>query len=266
MKLYLTADIEGIAGIAHWDEANSLKPDYAPFRARMTAHVAAACEGAVAAGATEIWVKDAHATARNIDAARLPSCARLIRGWSGHPLMMVQELDESFDAMAMVGYHARAGSGGNPLAHTMASSKIAELRINGEPASEFLVHAWAGSMLGVPTVFVSGDEALCEEVEGRSPAIHRVPVMFGVGDSTVSLHPDEAEQRIRDGMREALRGDFEACRLPLPDELILEIQYHKPHYAYGKTFYPGAYAVDERTVGFVADDYFELLRAVLFLI
>jgi D-amino peptidase len=71
-----------------------------------------------AAGAKEIVIKDAHATGRNIIASRLPACARLVRGWSGHPLAMVQELDESFDALVLVGYHSKAGTQDNPLAHT----------------------------------------------------------------------------------------------------------------------------------------------------
>ena len=79
MKLYISADIEGVTGIVHWDEADSGKSGYAEFRERMTEEVVAACAGAEAAGVEEILVKDAHATARNIFAERLPRCARLIR-------------------------------------------------------------------------------------------------------------------------------------------------------------------------------------------
>jgi D-amino peptidase len=232
----------------------------------MTQHVAAACEGAVAAGADAILVKDAHASARNVFADRLPECAEIVRGWSGHPLMMVQELDESFDALAMVGYHARASSGGNPLAHTMSSSNIALLSVNGDPVSEFHLHAWAGAMFGVPTVFVSGDEALCEHALALVPAIEAVPVMRGVGDSSVGLHPKVAERRIREGMQAALGRDANACRLELPADFSLEIRYHKATRAYAKSFYPGARLVDDTTVGLEATSYFEVLRAINFLI
>ncbi|MBC8401034.1 MAG: M55 family metallopeptidase, partial [Candidatus Marinimicrobia bacterium] len=98
MKIYISADMEGICGSTNWDEANKDKGDYREFQQQMTAEVVAACEGALAVGADEIMIKDAHATGRNIIAAELPPKTQLIRGWSGHPYSMVQELDESFAA------------------------------------------------------------------------------------------------------------------------------------------------------------------------
>jgi D-amino peptidase len=267
MKVYISADIEGIVGISHWDEAEPEKPEaYLPFAERMTQQVTAACEGAVAAGAKEILVRDAHADARNLDASGMPECVQLVRGWSGHPLLMAQELDESFDAMTLIGYHSRAGSGGNPLAHTMSSSRITWLALNGAPVSEFHLFAWAGALFDVPVVFVSGDEALCEDVRALNPSIHRCPVLRGVGASTISLHPEVARRRIREGMEEALRGDLAACRLTLPDHFELEIRYREAARAYAKGFYPGARPADDHRVVFEADDYFEILRAVAFLV
>jgi D-amino peptidase len=108
----------------------------------MTAEVVAACEGAIAAGAAEILLKDAHGSGRNILGSRLPECVRLIRGWSGHPLCMVQELDDSFDGIVFLGYHSKGGTDGNPLAHTL-SLKVHRLAINGETASELLMHSLA---------------------------------------------------------------------------------------------------------------------------
>src|SRR3569833_3342526 len=127
MKIYISADIEGTAGITHWEEADKTHATYMEFRERMTDEVVAACEGAIEAGANERanktntkenQNKDAQETKHNNIAAKLPDCARLIRGWSGHPFSMVQELDASFDALLFVGYHATAGSDDNPLAHT----------------------------------------------------------------------------------------------------------------------------------------------------
>jgi D-amino peptidase len=266
MRIYVSADIEGVAGIAHWDEARPEHPAYAEFRERMTAHVAAACEGAVAAGATEILVQDAHAHGRNVDGRRLPECARLLRGWSGHPLMMVQEIQQSFDAVLMVGYHAAAGSGGNPLAHSMSSSKIALLVVNGKPVTEFHLHAWAAALHGVPVVFVSGDEALCAEVQALNPHIRTCPVLRGIGASTVSLHPAVAERGIRTGVEGALRSDLSRCRLVLPERFRMEVHYREPARAYEKGFYPGAHRVSEDTVVYEHDQYLEVLRALKFLI
>lgn len=266
MKVYVSADIEGIAGICHWDEARVEGGGPAPFHERMTASVAAACEGAVAAGATTILVKDAHAHGRNVDPARLPPCAEVIRGWSGHPLLMLQELEATFDAVLMVGYHARAGSGGNPLAHTLSSSKIARMVLDGRPIAEFHLHALAAALFAVPVAFVSGDEALCEDVRGLCPFITTVPVLRGVGASTVSLHPAVADARIREGVERALRSDLTRCRIPLPRHCRLEIHYREPARAYEKGFYPGARMGADDVVLFETDDVFELLRAVRFLV
>jgi D-amino peptidase len=266
VKVYISADIEGVAGISCWDEASPSKPEWAAMRERMTNHVAAACEGALAAGATEILVKDAHGPARNIIHDRLPREARLVRGWSWHPLFMVQELDDSFDALALIGYHSRAGSGGNPLAHTFSHGQIARLVINDRPMAEFHLNAWAGAMLGVPTVFVSGDQALCDEVREESPKIRTEAVLEGVGASTISIHPDLAAQRIRDGMEKALRGDPAACAMVLPDRFEAVVHYKEAAHAYKGGFYPGAKPIDDHTVAFDTDDYMDILRALMFMV
>ena len=169
MKIYISADMEGITGVTHWDEVDHNKPSvYTQFQAKMTQEVVAACEGANDAGAKEIWVKDAHYSGRNILSEELPENVKLIRGWSGHPYSMVQELDESFDALMMVGYHSMAGKGGNPLAHTLSSSKLDSVFINGQQTSEFFLHGNIAAKHGVPLVFVSGDAGLCEEVKDVS--------------------------------------------------------------------------------------------------
>jgi len=266
MKVYISADIEGVTGVAHWDEATHTKPDYAEFRHQMTAEVVAACQGALSAGADDIFIKDAHATGRNILASELPPEARLIRGWSGHPLAMIQELDESFDALLFIGYHSGAATGGNPLAHTMASSRIAEFRINGDLASEFTLHGYAAGMYGVPTVFLSGDQALCDRAKSFLPAIETVAVKEGIGNSVVSIQPDLAVSRIREGVKHALKGDLSACLFPKLDHYEVDIRFTNVTTAYKASFYPNAQALDSLTVRFETNDYFEVMRFVLFVL
>jgi len=266
MRIYVSADIEGVAGITAWEEGRKSHGDYGEFRRQMTAEVAAACEGALAAGAEAVTVKDAHGTARNLTAAELPRPTRLIRGWSGHPFGMVQELDESYDACLFVGYHARAGSGGNPLAHSMSSMLVREIRLNGEPVSEYRIHAWAAALVGVPVVFVSGDETLCREVERFQPATRTLATKWGEGASQHSLHPAEARDAIRTGVEEALSGELSAARLELPARFELEVAFKDHARAYHKAFYPGAKQSDPHTVRLELEDYFEVLRALIFLV
>src|ERR1044072_10053846 len=98
MKVFISSDIEGTAGGTAWDEAGKGNPEYSEFREYVTDELVAACEGARAAGASEVVVKDAHATARNLILSKLPDYVRIVRGWSGHPDAMMFGIDESFDA------------------------------------------------------------------------------------------------------------------------------------------------------------------------
>ena len=263
MKIYISADIEGITGVTHWDETELHKEDSKVFREQMTAEVVAACEGALQAGADEIWIKDAHDTGRNLIASKLPRDARLIRGWTGHPLMMVQELDTSFAAVLMIGYHSRAGAGSSPLAHTM-SGKLAHVSVNGRDASEFLIHAYAAASLQIPVVLVSGDRGLCDDVVQLNPHIATVAVKDGIGEATVNIHPDLAIARIRDAAARALGGPLAQCQIPLPSRFVVQVSYRDHYLAHVYGFYPGATQTDAATVQFESDSYFEVMRFLMF--
>ena len=266
MKIYISADIEGVCGSTHWDEADNDKRDYTEFQKQMTAEVAAACKGALAAGANEIVVQDAHGTGRNITAKELPDGVKLIRGWSGHPNAMVQELDKSFDALMFVGYHSHAGSGGNPLAHTMRGSYVDYLKINDNYASEFSLHALFAASMNVPSVFLAGDDALCEDVKKINKNITTVAVKEGKGDSTISLHPKEAIEKIWQGAESALQGDLTKCILSTYDEYNIELRFKKHQQAYNASFYPGCKLINEQTITFDTKDYFEVMRMMHFVI
>jgi D-amino peptidase len=265
MKVYISADIEGVTGVTNWEETHLGKEEYKAAREQMTAEVAAACEGALQAGATEIWVKDAHASARNIIASKLPKEARLIRGWSGHPFMMVQELNDTFQAMMLIGYHSRAGAAANPLAHSM-NGGIAGVLLNERFASEFLIHAYVAASMHIPVAFVCGDQGLCDEVAELNPAIGTVGVKQGVGESTVNLHPEVATSRIREGVAQALRGNLGLCQISLPAHFRVELRYRDHWKAYQSGFFPGARQTDATTVVFETDSYFEVMRFLLFVL
>ena len=261
--------MEGTCGITHWDETNYDRGGrwYDYFRDRMTKEAAAACQGAMDAGAAEIRVKDAHDSARNIIPSGLPPRVSMHRGWSGDYLFMVTGLAEGFDALAFTGYHAPACDGGNPLSHTIVSATD-EIVINGERASEFLIHTYAAALYKIPVIFVSGDEALCRIAREKVPGITAVPVNSGQGAGVVSLHPAEAERRIKEGMKKAVR-DFLASRedsgvLTLPPAFETTVRYKEHPRAYRAGQYPGAEMADGKTVRFNAKDYREVLRFLLF--
>lgn len=259
MKLFISSDIEGTCGITHWDETEAVRPDYTQFSERMTDEVAAACRSAIECGA-QVVVKDAHDSARNIIADRLPEGVRLIRGWSGDIYSMMSGIDaEQFDAVAYTGYHSAATSNGNPLSHTMTLS-LFSVRINGRLADEFTMNSYIAAYRKLPVVFISGDEALCESARELIPSIVAVPTKRGFGGATVSEHPRVAQEKIADGMKRALAGDISKCLLTLPDHFEIEVVYKDFRQAYGKSFYPGARLLNTNTVIYETDNYYEIMR------
>lgn len=268
MKLYISADIEGVAGVNAVSEVDMSKTaEYAPFQKQMTDEVAAACRGGFAAGAHAIMVKDAHWTGRNIDVHALiaPEGRQLqiIRGWSGHPFAMVQGIDSSYAAAAFIGYHSAAGLGGNPLAHTLSGRSFAHMEINGELTSEFMLYGYAAATVGVPVAFLSGDAALCAHAETLVDGIVTVATLEGQGASTVSITPGESVRRIEAGVAKALKG-----RLPpplaVPTDLHLRLQFFKPADAYAKSFYPGARQTADNELVFEARECMALLTFLWF--
>jgi D-amino peptidase len=265
MKAYISADIEGVTGIVHWDECEADKGAYGEFRERMTAEVAAVCEGAQSGGAGELWVQDAHDNARNILHERLPAGVRLVRGWSGDPRMMIQELDASFGALLLVGWHASTGTGGTPLAHSM-STRLVDLELNGEPASELLLHGWAAAELGVPTVLVTGDEWICEQAGRLFPGVETVAVHRGRGGSVIARHPAEIRGQLREAARRALQAAPALRPVELPGSYELRLRYRRVEDAFKNGFFPGARHEGAHGLRLHADSMAELLRALLFLL
>lgn len=265
MKLFISADIEGVAGITHWDEARKDHPDYTYFSGQMTREVQAACEAALEAGAGEILVRDAHSTARNIDPSKLPEQVRLLRGWVGDPYVMMSGLDATFDGVFFTGYHSAAGTDGSPLSHTMNGAND-YVMINGRYASEFLINSYIAAMLRVPVLFVSGDRELCEEARSLNTNIVTVAVSEGRGNASLSMHPEAAVRKIRSGAAEAMKGDFAKNLIRLPEEFKVEIRFKEHYHAYKGAFYPGAKQTGANTVVYEARDYMEVLKFFLFVL
>ncbi|OGO77089.1 MAG: amino acid amidase [Clostridiales bacterium GWB2_37_7] len=265
MKIYISADIEGIAGIVNWDEATRWKPDYPPFSEEMIKEVQAACEGANSAGAKEIWIKDAHGVGRNLNFSGLPTNTKLIRSFSGHPFCMMQELDSTFDAALMIGYHSYAGSDGNPLSHTL-ETELSYMKINDELASEFLINAYTASYIGVPVVFVSGDAGLCDHVRQINVNVNTIGLNKGIGDSVVSIHPQLAFDSIKEAVKASLKGELNKCIIPLPKWFKVELSYVNHTKAYKASFYPNMKKISATNVLFETDDYFEVLRMLSFVV
>ncbi len=264
MKLFISADIEGTCNITNWEEATPGARLYDYYSAQMTREVSAAVEGALVAG-YETTIKDAHNGARNLDPMGLPRSARLIRGWERDVWCMMDGLNrEAYDAVAFTGYHAVAGSAGNPLSHTM-STGYNRVTLNGVPASEFLINAHMAAYLGLPIVFLSGDAAICEDAKRLVPGITTVASKTGMGSATISRHPLEVCDEIRAAMEAALKNpDKSGCYLTLPEHFVMDVEYTDWNTAHRNSVYPGAVSLDAKTVRFESDDYYEVMRFMHF--
>ncbi len=265
MKLFISSDIEGTCGICDWDESRPAEQAfYAPFAEQMTREVASACKAAEDSGVSDIFIKDAHGKARNLRLKDLPKSVRLLRGWDYRPCKMMAGVEEC-DAAAMTGYHSAAFSMGNPLSHTN-NLRNQWVKLNGEYASEFLVNCYTAAYYGKPVIFVSGDEALCEQAKSIVPAITAVPVVQGRGAGSLSIHPDLAVERIYEGMKKALAGDIGKCLIELPRHFTAEIQFKEAVDAAKGGYYPGAERVDTKTVRFESGDWYEIIRFMFFVL
>ena len=257
-RIFLSCDIEGTCGIAHWDETEKAKADYARFAAQMTREAAAACEGALSGGAEELFVRDSHDSARNLDPAGLPEAARVFRGWGSDPYAMMSGLDEGFSGVMFTGYHSAAGWSGNPLSHTMNTRNVF-VRVNGEDMSELMMNALTASMMNVPSLLVTGDRMLCDWFHGKVPAAQTVAVSEGVGNGSVSMHPDRAVRLIREAAERAMAADPAACLYPMPETFTVEVCYREHFRARGAGWYPGARQIDARTVRYESQRWMDVL-------
>jgi len=266
MKIFISADMEGIAGITSREECDPDTRQYSVFQEQMTAEVASACEGAFEAGAREILVKDAHWSGRNIITGKLPRGVKTIRGWSGHPYGMMEGLDSSFNASILIGYHSAAGSLGNPLSHTLSSARIAQIKINSRRCSEFMLSSFTSMLENVPVVFLSGDENIAREALEFNKNIKTFETFRGFGMATESLHPQDSVQEIKTRVRNSLDRDLGKINPELPENFSIEVSYLKPQVSFKMAFYPGAKSIDDRTIQFESKNFFEVLRFLAFVI
>ena len=261
MRIYLSVDMEGLAGVAHGHQV-SFSPgvdrtDYDRCRGLMAGEANAAIVGALGAGADEVVVNDSHWQMRNLRAEELAAGARLIIG--DKPLSMTQgiggEGDGAFEGAAFVGYHAGAGSERGVIGHTYSSATVMEVRVNGQPHNEAGLNAIRLGHHGVPVILVAGDDALAAEVAELLPWAERVIVKRGLGYSaTDSLSPAAAQDAIRAGVARAIGrlGEMELYRPELP--LRGEVDFRLPVMADYACVVPGTERLGARTIGFGADD------------
>jgi D-amino peptidase len=259
LKVFISVDMEGVCGVINWEDVSRDGKDYPLFRRLMTLETNAAIEGAIQAGATEIIVRDAHGSARNILPDLLNKEAQLIRDWSDGPKSMMEGIDDSFDAAIFVGYHARAGTPDATLEHTMTGA-VYDLKINDILMPEAGVNALIAGMYNVPVVMVAGDRAITDQVKELFGDIETATVKWGIGQAARMLHPEKACDLIKEKTYKALKriGDFKPYKLKPP--YTIEIAFTSEERANKVALIPYAERTGNRSVSFKSDDLMMALR------
>jgi D-amino peptidase len=267
LKVYISVDMEGIAGVVDSDQVSSAGSDYSLARRWMTQEVNAAIRGALAAGATEILVNDSHGSMRNIIISELDPHAVLITG-SPKPLSMMQGIDGTFDAVFFIGYHARAGSEDGVLDHTYSSGSVYSIKVNGIELGESEQNALIAGCFDVPVVLITGDRTVCEQVKkSLGEELETAVVKEGIGRYAArSLTPANACELIQKKAESALKNKDRAKLFKLQPPYRFELTFLRSSMADPAELIPQVKRTGPRTVTYEIDDYiagYKLFRALI---
>lgn len=221
MRIFISADIEGVAGVVNAQQGTPGNPEYERARRLMTEEVNAAIAGAIEGGATYVLVNDSHGPMVNLIPEDLDPRAECIIG-RPKAMMMTAGLDSSFDAVFFTGYHSGAGRHG-VLSHTVSGFAFQALRVNGIDCAEATLYgAYAGS-LGVPVALLSGDDQLEAQCAELFAGAQMVVVKQALGHRAArALSPEMARARIREGAERAVRSVAGCTPYTIPGPCRLE--------------------------------------------
>ena len=273
-RLYISSDIEGVAGVATMEHLTPKGFEYQQAREWMTAEVNAACEAAFAAGIEEIVVSDSHGNGQSLLIEKLPEGVEVVRSWP-RPLCMMEGIAQGhYEGALLLGYHCGASDLNGVLAHTMHGSGISELRLNGQVASETVISAAIAAHFSVPVIMVSGDDAYIEHALKVLPdsswtlnncAIETVVTKFAASATSARmLKPQVAQRYITEGVSRALERLDQYKAQPIVGSVTLDIRCMKRNAAELLDYLPNVERLDAYTVRFIGKDMVEVSRFLSF--
>ena len=264
LKIYISADMEGVVGAVTGEQLGPDGFEYERFRKFMTAEVNAAIEAARAAGAAEFLVSDSHGNGQNLLIEEMPDDVMIERSWP-RELEMMQGIDDSFDGVIFIGYHASTNNTRGVRAHTMSSANITSLRLNGMTMTEGSMNAAIAGHFGVPVIMVSGDDVAVAENQAIIGDLEGAVVKWANSfHSARTLTPEAGYEVIRASTKSAINriDDFEPFLLDTPIELELSLKHYQPVELLG--YLPNVERVDSHTIKFVGKDMVEVAKFLQF--
>ena len=230
MKIYISADMEGIVGVVTNEQLGPQGFEYNRFREFMTAEVNAAAQAAFDAGATEVVISDSHGNGQNLLIEKLPRQVTVVRSWP-RPLMMMQGIDETFDGAIFIGYHTSTNNTAGVRAHTISSARLADVRLNNLSMPEAGINAAIAGHFNVPVIMISGDDAVIKEVTGLLGNIEGAVVKWAYGfHSARTLTPEVALDLIREKVQRAISRlkEFKPYKVKAPVQLDVRFKNYRP--------------------------------------
>ena len=258
LKIYISADMEGVVGVVTGEQLGPGGFEYERFREFMTAEVNAAIDAARAAGANEFVISDSHGNGQNLLIERLPDDVMVIRSWP-RELAMMAGIDESFDGVIFIGYHASTNNTRGVRAHTMSSANITSVRLNGMTMTEGSMKAAIAGHFGVPVIMVSGGDVAVAENQVIIGDIEGAVVKWASGfHSARTLTPEAGYEVIRTRTKSAIDRieEFEPYVLETPIELELSLKHYRPVELL--SYLPNVEKVNSHTIRFVGKDMIEI--------
>ena len=266
LKVYISADMEGITGVASADQLSPGSFEYERAREWMTGEVLAAIQGARDAGATEFVVSDSHGNGESLLIDRFPAEVPItvIRSFP-RPLGMMEGIDSTFAAVIFIGYHASTSSTTGVRAHTMSSALLTRIALNGTSMSEAGINAAIAAQYGVPVVMLTGDDAIVAETRSRLGPIEGVAVKRAIGfHSTATMTPEVARGLIRAHAATAIkrRGDMRPYAMTRPITLDVSFKNYRPVELLG--YLSNVQRIDSHTVRYVGRDMIDVSKFLEF--
>jgi len=258
LKIYISVDMEGVAGVVTADQLGPGGFEYERFRRFMTNETLAAVKAAKECGATEIVVSDSHGNRESLLIEEFPKSVRIVRSWPRHGGMMAG-LDSSFDAALFIGYHASTTNMRGVRAHTFSSAHLTRVSLNGNAVTEGEFNAAYAGALGVPVIFASGDDAALEELKSRLGNIETAETKKNLSfHSAETLTPEASCERIGAGVKAALARlrDFKPYLIKAPVTLEISFKNYTP--AQMLSYLRSVQRVDSHTIRFVGKDMAEV--------
>jgi D-amino peptidase len=264
MKVYISADMEGVAGVVTGDQLGPPGFEYERFRGFMTNEVLAAIEGAKAAGATEFVVSDSHGNGENLLIEKFPKDVQIVRSWP-RPLGMMQGVDDTYSAVLFVGYHSSTVNPQGVRAHTMSSATLADIRLNDKSVPEAGLNAAIAGHFGVPVAMISGDDAIVKEAQALLGPIEGAVVKWAYGfHSAKTLTPEASCDRIREAAQKAVSRakQLKPWTVAAPVTLDLRFKNYRPSEVLA--YLPNVERTDSHSIRFKAKDIVEAMRFLEF--